>query len=701
MKRAFVVVTSSVLIALIFCAGACRAQAPTATKPIKVFILAGDENVLEQGVIQGRTAGVHEDLYPNAKPTKGEKKKHVTASVYAGAYSADVDYDALKPVATAEVEVGDQRTRRIGGGKRGREPVPMALFPDVAQHDGHTTVLRGYVSVRFKGKYEFHPGEGASSFNLTTVEGKTVYRRDAGDARPHVTSIELDPGKRYAFKTVFFEKPGHAFRLPLTNKPGTLTTAVAENPAYAFLKDPEGNWVTRDDVALYDAHPIHNNTEAPAARIEVGTRGLGGPEGRASMGVDLMLSHRLGAALDEPVMIIRFGTKHPIWFRRGSRDLSHDFRPPSSGGGADHDGSWDVIHFNFGVWDATYREATSKYFSGHNITSVADFEKNLRTLVGKMKKTGATLIWASVTPVWEGEPGRRNADEDAYNRVAAKVMKEHGVIINDLNAETLRQGAGKGKNVHNVGNLAPKVTETITQALADRENKTKPLPRVLFVGDSITGTYWAGVAKDLEGKAKVFKNPGNAEDTWNGLEKMDDWLKLDRYLLNGQSYLELVDGVNDVLGEELERAYPGYAGQGTELAGFIWFQGVADAESPVKAAAYEGHLANLIRDLRRDLKAPNMPVVITGLARSDGAMTPPQQQVFDAQMAVGDAEKYPEFAGNVISIDTRSMCKPPAQSPGGRDRYKGNAETYLEIGNAMAEALLKMMQVAPNPATRP
>lgn len=136
-------------------------------------------------------------------------------------------------------------------------------------------------------------------------------------------------------------------------------------------------------------------------------------------------------------------TRHPIWFLRGSRDLSHDFRPPSSGGCSGDDGSWDVIHFNLGVWDATYREATSKYFSGHNITSIEDFEKNLRTLIARMKKTGATLIWATVTPVWEGEPGKRNADEEAFNAVAAKVMKENGVIINDLNAEVRRLGYPK------------------------------------------------------------------------------------------------------------------------------------------------------------------------------------------------------------------------------------------------------------------
>ena len=475
-------------------------------------------------------------------------------------------------------------------------------------------------------------------------------------------------------------------------KPGTLNKVVSENPKYAFLKEGE-EWAFREDVVLYDAHPIQNNTEAPAKPVKVGagTRG-GGPEKAPAIGVDLMLSHRLGAALDEPVMIIRYGLRHRTWFKFGSRDLGHDYRPPSSGGGSDLDGSWDVIHFNFGVWDAVYRDKGDKFFSGQNTTSVEDFEENLRTLVARMKKTGATLIWGSVTPVWDGDPGKPNGDEDAYNRVAGKVMKENGVIINDLNAESRRLGFPKTDNVHSVGSLAPKVIDVVSKALEDRKNPTKPLPRVLFIGDSITGSYWPTAKKELDGKAMVFKNPGNGEDTWNGLERIDEWLDLQRYLLNGQEYLELVDGVRKVLGDELKRAYPGYAGQGVDLAGIFWLQGDEDGRWPSKAAAYETHLANLIRDLRKDFGKPELPVVVTALAEAKRGMRPTQQEVFDAQMAVADDQKYPDFSGNVISIDTRPMCRPQKASPGGRDRYAGNAESYLEIGDAMAEAMLKLIK---------
>lgn len=678
------------LAGLLLLASQGAAQTP---KPIKVFILTGDEHCLENAVIEGRTSGNHDDFYVHGKRTKGEKRKQVTVLVFqsdARVLSSGEQLDA-EPVATAELEIGYQRTVRADPKKRGRVPVERTPFPKEAHQEGHTTVLAGYLSVKQAGQYELHPGEGESAFNVTRLEGGEVYRRDPGATEATVTPVELKPGKRYAFTTIFFKQPGHAFQVQLTDKPGALTTVVDQNPDFGFLRGKDGNWVSRDDVVLYDAHSIHNNTEAPAKPVAVGVIGSAGPEKSPRIGVDLMLSHKLGAAIDQPVMILRYATWHPTWFHRGSRDLSHDFRPPSSGGGSDLDGGFDVIHFNHGVWDATYRDPSSKYFSGHRTTSVEDFEKNLRTLVGKMKKTGATLIWASVTPVWEGEADRPNGDEDAYNQVAAKVMKEHGVIINDLNAETRRQGAGKSKNVHDVGNLTPKVTAAIEAALAERKHKTKPLPRVLFIGDSITGTYWTGVQKNLDGKAVVFKNPGNAEDTWNGLERIDEWLDLKRYLLNGQEYLELVDGVCKVMGDELERAYPDYAGQGVELAGLFWLHGEADSKWDSKAADYEKHLANLIRDLRRDLKAPKLPVVVAALSAS-GKMRELQQQVFDAQMAVGDAQKHPEFADNVISIDTRPMARSVDQSPGGRDRYKAHAGTYLEIGQAMAEAMLRLSE---------
>ncbi len=626
------------------CAGV--AAGADVKRPVKVVILAGDENCLEQAPVAGRTDGSDVLLFLTGEPAKDEVAGIVHCEVRKGTTVA----------ATGTVGLGEPRKKK--------QARPWPAFPELAFQDGYTTVVRGFLAVPRSGRYEVWPGEGDAAFNVTTLAGKEVYRREAGPAT--VTAVHLEAKKRYPFETVYFKRPGTEFRVPQVNVPGTLETVMAEKKQYAFLKD-----LKRDDVILYDAHPIHNNTRAPGRPLQVTN----------AVGPELMLGNVLGNHFEEPVFLLRFATRHPVWFQRGSRSLGHDYLPPSSGGDPNLQGSWDVIHFNWGVWDAGWKDKSSKYYQGHgNTTSVADFEKNLRTLVARMKQTGATLIWASVTPVWKGEPDKPNADVVAYNAVAEKVMKENGVIINDLNA-LVPKGTGSwvDPNVHAVGNLAPQVIKTIRAALASRPKKTKPLPRVLLIGDSITGSYQEAVMKNLDGEAVVFKNPGNAESTWTGLKKIDEWLDLKRYLQNGQEYLELVNSVNDSLAQ-LPRFLPGYQNQGYEIAGLVWMQGIADSGSPSHAAAYEQNLANLIRDLRRDLKAPKMPVVVAALKMGDG-------KVYDAQRAVGDPVKYPEFAGNVTVVNTQPFFR------GGDPRTLGShAETFLEVGEALGQALVKLLE---------
>lgn len=103
---------------------------------------------------------------------------------------------------------------------------------------------------------------------------------------------------------------------------------------------------------------------------------------------------------------------------------------------------WDVIHFNWGLWDLCYRHPESKTqgkrdkLKGTVTTSLEEYEKNLDELVTRLKKTKAKLIWAHTTLVPEKELGRKIGDDKKYNEVAAKVMKKHGVTINDLNSLT-------------------------------------------------------------------------------------------------------------------------------------------------------------------------------------------------------------------------------------------------------------------------
>jgi acyl-CoA thioesterase-1 len=93
-------------------------------------------------------------------------------------------------------------------------------------------------------------------------------------------------------------------------------------------------------------------------------------------------------------------------------------------------GKWDVIHFNWGIHDLKFMPV------GKRQVEAEDYEKNLRALVARMKTTGAKLIWATTTPIPDGEliPVRRFGKVPEYNTIAKKVMTENGVAIDDLNA---------------------------------------------------------------------------------------------------------------------------------------------------------------------------------------------------------------------------------------------------------------------------
>ena len=120
------------------------------------------------------------------------------------------------------------------------------------------------------------------------------------------------------------------------------------------------------------------------------------------------------------------------------------------------DTKWDVIHFNWGLHDLCYRHPDSKE-QGHRdkengkvSVPLAKYEKNLEALVVRLEKTGATLIWASTTPIPLGDVGRVAGDELKYNRAAEEIMKKHGIAIDDLYAVASQFDAGLYEGPGNV-----------------------------------------------------------------------------------------------------------------------------------------------------------------------------------------------------------------------------------------------------------
>ena len=142
------------------------------------------------------------------------------------------------------------------------------------------------------------------------------------------------------------------------------------------------------------------------------------------------------------------------------------------------DRKWDVIHYNWGLWDLCYRDPPGSNRKGKTngkITFTPDqYGRNLEKLILRLEKTGAKLIWASITHVPEGEPGRKVGDDIRYNEIAKKLMKKHRIPINDLHAASRQFPAGLFRAPGDVHfktegrkKLAQLVTKKIEQALSE------------------------------------------------------------------------------------------------------------------------------------------------------------------------------------------------------------------------------------------
>jgi len=159
----------------------------------------------------------------------------------------------------------------------------------------------------------------------------------------------------------------------------------------------------------------------------------------------------------------------------------------------------------------------------------------------------------------------------------------------------------------------------------------------------------------------------------------------------GKQYDDCVREAKAVL-ERFDEEFPQWAGRGYEIAGFVWWQGHKDGGSEAHAERYEHNLVTLIESLRRDFDAPNAPFVIGTIGFGGFAMAGNQKTVAEAQLAVsGETGRHPAFAGNVKTVETRGLWREANVSPRNQDfHYHGNAETYLDVGTALGEAMVEL-----------
>lgn len=181
----------------------------------------------------------------------------------------------------------------------------------------------------------------------------------------------------------------------------------------------------------------------------------------------------------------------------------------------------------------------------------------------------------------------------------------------------------------------------------------------------------------------------------------------------GAAYTQMLEIVRDAL-KNLKQNFPAYDGQGYELAGFAWFQGWNDLIDKKKVAEYETNMVHFIKDLRRDLGVPNLPVVIGEIGvngEEEAAKNPSMAALRQAQAA---AAKRPEFEGTVLSVPTAPFwdkeadeflrknwvkrkwasdeAKAQFETMGTQPEYHylGSARIFALIGHGLGEAMVKL-----------
>jgi hypothetical protein len=159
----------------------------------------------------------------------------------------------------------------------------------------------------------------------------------------------------------------------------------------------------------------------------------------------------------------------------------------------------------------------------------------------------------------------------------------------------------------------------------------------------------------------------------------------------GLQYDQCFNAAHEVL-DNFDKNFPQYKGRGYKIAGFVWWQGHKDGND-AHASRYEQNLVHLIKSLRKKFESPKAPFVIATIGFGGWDMKGPHLAVANAQLAVsGDKGKYPEFKGNVLTVETRDFWKDAAISPRNQDfHYNGNAGTYMMVGDAIGKGMLKLI----------
>jgi hypothetical protein len=186
-------------------------------------------------------------------------------------------------------------------------------------------------------------------------------------------------------------------------------------------------------------------------------------------------------------------------------------------------------------------------------------------------------------------------------------------------------------------------------------------------------------SKQYEFEGRIYAGYGDSPESWaKGTEpKRIGWhagLQYDDDIRNAKSVLA-----------KLGTYYPGTTKY--EVAGFFWWQGDKDMRNAGHFERYEKNLIQLIKALRKDFDAPDAKFVAASLGQTKKGSKGGDGKILDAMEAVAKSDD-PELEGKVAFVYTNPLSKGGSSS----GHYGGNAETYMNVGEAMGKAMVELLQ---------
>jgi len=196
---------------------------------------------------------------------------------------------------------------------------------------------------------------------------------------------------------------------------------------------------------------------------------------------------------------------------------------------------------------------------------------------------------------------------------------------------------------------------------------------------------WGGQSLALD-----FRPPSSGKPKFELSEKQRQRIASGEWQI-GIRYKQMIEEVKSTLAN-LKTHFPDYDGRGYEIAGLVWFQGFNDVINDTFRAEYGENMVNFVRDVRKDLGVPDLPIVIGELGMAGVEVDPRYAHKHYAVRQAQEApSKMPEFKGTVAFARTAPYVVPEGEAFDGGYHYRGRADTFYKIGVGFGEAMKKLL----------